>query len=46
MKLWSRYKSYYTLEHPGKLWNPDESGLDELIERAVPYTTNNPRRLG
>jgi len=23
--------------HPGKPWNPDEPGLDELIERAVPY---------
>lgn len=23
--------------HPGKPWNPDEPGLDELIERAIPY---------
>lgn len=24
--------------HPGKPWNPDEPGLDELVERAVAYT--------
>ena len=23
--------------HPGKPWNPDEPGLDELIERAKPF---------
>ena len=23
--------------HPGKPWNPDEPGLDELIERARPF---------
>ncbi len=23
--------------HPGKPWNPDEPGLDELIERAQPF---------
>jgi len=23
--------------HPGKPWNPDEPGLGELVERAVPY---------
>ena len=23
--------------HPGKPWNPDETGLDELIERAAPF---------
>jgi len=24
--------------HPGKPWNPDEPGLDELVARAVAYT--------
>jgi hypothetical protein len=23
--------------HPGKPWNPDESGLDALVERAAPF---------
>jgi len=23
--------------HPGKPWNPDEPGLDELLERAKPF---------
>jgi len=23
--------------HPGKPWDPDEPGLDELIERAKPF---------
>ncbi|MDP7396700.1 MAG: hypothetical protein QF541_07515, partial [Lentisphaeria bacterium] len=23
--------------HPGKPWNPDEPGLDELVERAAPF---------
>ncbi|WP_141699178.1 ferredoxin, partial [Candidatus Thiosymbion oneisti] len=23
--------------HPGKPWNPDEPGLEELVERAVAY---------
>ncbi|MEJ2523777.1 MAG: hypothetical protein P8080_13060 [Gammaproteobacteria bacterium] len=23
--------------HPGKPWNPDEPGLEELVERAQPF---------
>jgi hypothetical protein len=23
--------------HPGKPWNPDEPGLEELLERAKPF---------
>jgi ferredoxin len=25
--------------HPGSPWNPDEPGLDELIERSAPFST-------